>query len=142
MTQTLSLQEFAARVRCLEGEIADEKGEFTLFVVIKTDAFASPYEFELLVSAPWFGADKWETWRFFNDRIRQRWGPEAPIPRVTPLQSSGVRVRGITQSLPEIVHGHLELSTWTVFTNVEEEAVRYAVVITSRRDHEAALLRD
>jgi hypothetical protein len=143
MTKTLPLRELGARLRCLEGEIAKEKGEFTLFALVQTDII--PWDqFELLVSAPWLVIEGWQTQKFFHNLIRERLGPEVSISiaGVTPLHPSDARVKGITQSLPEVEHGLLEWSTWTLFTDVDEDAVRYAVVITSRRDQQAVLLRD
>ncbi len=118
----------------LERLIAKEKGEFTLFALLEREDL--PDQWDLVVSAPWFGSNYKETVDYFTDQIQLHLGSAVlvALSRLVVLNPSDPRIQAITGSIPAVEHGEVELRDRQLFG----ADFRHAIVITSRAQDRAA----
>ncbi len=117
-------------------EIADRKGEFTLFALfMRADA---PGTWDLVVSAPWIERDRLKTTREFVRLLVQSIGEEAlqQFSRVAAVESDHPAVKFILDNLP-VDDDELRVRSTDLFGLQIEEAI----IFRARRpqDHQNAL---
>ena len=100
----------------LEQDIANEKGEFSLFGLFLREEAQDKWD--LLVAAPWLATDKKEGLRYLADRVRAALDPEEvlSISRVVILDSGDPTLESIRKAV-DVRHGKVELKD-TSFSGV------------------------
>lgn len=121
-------EETREKMRSLEQEISQEKGNFLLFgLFLRTDA---QDKWDLLVSAPWLEKDKKSGLEFLIKRIDSMLDSEEilAISRIVVLEQGDPVLEAINKAI-SVQHGKVEVADST-FSGVE---IAQAVISTSSR---------
>ena len=112
----------------LESQIAADKGGFTLFApFMREDA---PDRWDLIVSAPWTGADKQRAVNYFVTEIKSRLGEPGltSLSRIVVVDPQDAAVQAINRAI-QIEHGTVEVRD----SNFFGLPIKHAYIITSKR---------
>src|SRR5262245_5686272 len=120
--------ELIEKFRDLEARVAEAKGSFALFALFMREDV--PDRWDLMVSAPWIGADRRGAVDYFVDQIKQQLGEEAltTLARIVVVDSEAQAVRALN-ALVDIEHGGVEVRNTDIFGL----SIKYAFIITSKR---------
>jgi hypothetical protein len=97
------MQELLNKLRDSAGEIATEKGEFTLFALLqREDAVGGKWD--LVVAAPWIGEGRLETLKYLAGRITPRLSLEEllSLSKMVTVFPNDEPVRRLIQAFPVI----------------------------------------
>jgi hypothetical protein len=119
---------FPANFSRLESQIAQEKGDFTLFALFMREDV--PDRWDLIVSAPWVGDDKQAAVSYLVDQIKSRLGEQdlTQLARIVFLDPNSVAVQSLNRAI-QIEHGNVEVKD----SNFFGLAIKQAYIITSKR---------
>lgn len=129
----MTASEVTEKFARLESQIAQEKGDFTLFALfMREDA---PDRWDLIVAAPWVGDDKQGAVNYLVDQIKSRLGEETltSLARIVPIDSGHVAVQNLNRAI-HTEHGSVEVRDSTFFGL----PIKQAYFITSKRPPAAA----
>lgn len=123
MTVTNLIEKFAR----LEAEIAQERGDFTLFALFMREDV--PDRWDLIISAPWVGEDKRGAVDYLIDQIKSKLGKEDLIwlSRIVPVDPEDVEVQDLNRTI-QVEHGNVEVRD----SNFFGLAIKRAHIITSK----------
>jgi len=113
----------------IEKEIAEERGEFSLFALFLRED--SPDRWDLVVAADWFGGDQKRTLDYFAKKLKSRLRlvELIKISRIILLQPNEASVKSILQAF-EVEHGCVEVRD-SVFFGLH---IKRGYIITSKRE--------
>ncbi len=102
------MNELTEKVRCVEADIAREKGALNLFALFEREDLYDRWD--LVVSAPWARHDL-PTLRYIADVIKRHLAPEdmVSLARIVVLPASEDPVRSINERY-DVEHGKVELN--------------------------------
>lgn len=123
------MKELVAKLRSLEKEIAEEKGDFTLFALfLREDA---PDRWDLVVSAPWFGRNEKATLDYFASKVKSRLKVSEllMLSRIVLISPSDPSL-GAVHTAVKVKGGEVEMSDRSFFGL----PIKHAYIITSRRE--------
>ena len=123
------MKELVAKLRSLEQEIAEEKGDFSLFAVFLREDV--PNRWDLVVSAAWFGPNEKSTLDYLVDKIRSRLKESEllMLSRIVLVCASDPSLKAI-HSAVKVEHGEVEISNSSFFGLL----IKQAYIITSKRE--------
>lgn len=122
------MKNLVGKFQSLEQEIANEKGDFTLFALFLREDV--PDRWDLVVSAPWFGTNEKNTLDYLVSKVRSRL-KEAELlmlSRIILVSASDPALRAIHKAV-SIEHGTVEISNSHFFGLM----IKQAYIITSKR---------
>lgn len=124
---TSALDSLLGRLRLLEKEISEEKGEFTLFGLFLREE--SQDRWDVVAAAPWFADNKVAALGFLSKRIKDALEPGELllVSRVIPITSKD-RFLSAVRSLVEVNHGCERLEDVVL----GDLPIKRAYVITSK----------
>ena len=124
MTVTELTENFAR----LESELAQEKGDFTLFALFMREDV--PDRWDLIVSAPWVGEDKQAAVSYLVGQIKSRLGEDdlTRLSRIVVVDPEDAAVQNLNRTI-HVEHGNVEV--WD--NNFFGLAIKHAQIITSKR---------
>lgn len=119
--------ELASNFTRLESRIAEEKGDFALFALFLREDV--PDRWDLIVSAPWVGADREAALKFFVDEIRSFLGPQelTALSRIVIVDPNDAAVQNLNRAI-KVEHGGTEVSDRNFFGL----PIKHAYIITSK----------
>lgn len=123
------MKELVAKLRSLEEEIAEEKGDFFLFAVfLREDA---PNRWDLVVSAPWFGRNEKATLDYLVSKVKSRLKPSEllMLSRIVLVSPSDPSLRAVHTAV-KVKRGEVEISDSSFFGL----PIKHAYIITSKRE--------
>jgi len=111
----------------LEAEIAQEKGDFTLFALFMREDV--PDRWDLIISAPWVAEDKQGAVDYLVAQIKSRLGKEhlTCLSRIVPADPDHVAVQDLNRAI-HVEHGNVEVNDRNFFGL----AIKRAHIITSK----------
>ncbi len=111
----------------VEGDVAKKQGDLTLFALFERDDL--PDRWDLVVAAPWLGADDRAALEIIADEIQRVIGSQVMVAlsRIVVLLPSDARVRAINQAV-RVEHGKIDVNNSAFFGF----PVRRAIIITSK----------
>ena len=111
----------------LEAEIAQEKGDFTLFALFMREDV--PDRWDLIVSAPWVGEDKRGAVDYLVGQIKSRLdaGVLTHLSRIVPVDPQDAAVQDLNRAI-QVEHGNVEVND----SNFFGLAIKRAHIITSK----------
>ena len=124
----MTVAELTEKFARLESQIAQERGDFTLFALFMREDV--PDRWDLIVSAPWVGEDKRGAVDYLIGQIKSKLGKEDLIclSRIVPVDPEDVAVQDLNRAI-HVEHGDVEVRD----TNFFGLAVKHAHIITSKR---------
>jgi hypothetical protein len=120
---------FIDKLRALEKEIAQERGDFVLFALVQREE-TMPGRWDLLVSAPWFEKNEKATLDYLAEKLNATLSAQEmiQISRIILFPPDDPRLQEFKHRVKRpVVHGNVELSRWT-FSNMP---VSHAHIVTS-----------
>jgi hypothetical protein len=117
------------KLRTLEQEIAQERGDFILFALVQRED-TMPNRWDLLLSAPWFEQDEKATLTYLAGKLNTALSPQemVQISRMIVFPPEDPRLQEIKQKIKRpILHEDVEISQWT-FSSMP---VSHAHIVTS-----------
>jgi hypothetical protein len=124
--------DFIDKLVTIEEAIAAEKGDFVLFAVVQREE--APNRWDLLLSAPWFGAEDKETLDFIVSKLKGILTPQEMVllSRIVLFPPNDPRVNEIQKRIQKpVTHGHVELSEW----ELAGMPVSHAHIVTAAEEH-------
>ena len=124
----MTAPEFTDKFAELESHIAEEKGDFALFALfMREDA---PDRWDLIVAAPWAGADKQSAVNYLIGQIKSRLGEQGlpSLARIVVIDPEDAAVQALNRAI-QIEHGRVEVRD----SNFFGLPVKHAYIITSKR---------
>ncbi len=120
--------DLSEKFRDLESRIAAEKGGFALFALLMREDV--PDRWDLMVSAPWVGADKRAAVDYFVNQIKSQLGEQdlTSLARIVVVDPQDSAVKAFN-GLVEIEHGGVEVRD----SNLFGLPIKQALIITSKR---------
>ena len=121
-------RDLSEKFRALESRIATEKGGFVLFALLMREDV--PDRWDLMVSAPWVGADKRAAVDYLVNQIKVQLGQQdlTSLARIVVVDPHDSAVKAFN-GLVDIEHGGVEVRD----SNLFGLPVKYAFIITSKR---------
>ncbi len=122
------MNERVERLRQMEREISDEKGEFYLFGVFLREE--APDTWDLVVAAPWAMTDQKEVYRYLASKVQEHFSTQelAQLSRIVIVNPDNPGLDAITRAVVT-QHGAAEVKNCSFF-GLE---IKHAYIITSRR---------
>ena len=122
------MRSFVNKLLVLEREISSQRGDFALFALFLREDV--PDKWDLVVAAPWFGADDRKTLDYLSQKIRSRLKPQEllTISRIVVVGPSDPSVKAIQRVL-SVEHGAAEFKNCNFFGL----QIKQAYIITSKR---------
>jgi len=98
------MRELADKFVALEREIADERGEFTLFALFLREDVDNKWD--VVVSAPWFGGEEKRELDYFANKIQSRLRPEelVMLSRIVLAEPNSEAVKTVNRAI-SVGHG-------------------------------------
>jgi hypothetical protein len=121
------MRELADKFAALEREIAEQRGDFTLFALfLREDA---ENKWDVIVSAPWFGGDERNVLDYLVQKIQSRLRPDelVTLSRIVPIEPNNEAVKAVNKSI-NVEHGMVEVLDSDFFGL----QIKHAYIITSR----------
>ncbi len=120
--------ELSEKFRALESRIAQDKGGFVLFALFMREDV--PDRWDLIVSAPWVGANKREAVDYFVNQIKSQLGEQdlTSLSRIVVVDPEDAAVQAFNRAV-EIEHGGVEVRD----SNFFGLPIKHAFIITSKR---------
>jgi hypothetical protein len=120
--------DLSEKFRALESRIATEKGGFTLFALLMREDV--PDRWDLMVSAPWVGADKRAAVDYLVNQIKVQLGQQdlTSLARIVVVDPQDSAVKAFN-GLVDTEHGGVEVRD----SNLFGLPVKHAFIITSKR---------
>jgi len=124
----MTVAELTERFARLESEVAQEKGDFTLFALFMREDV--PDRWDLIASAPWVGEDKQAAVSYLVGQIKSRLGEQdlTHLSRIVLVDPEDAAVQSLNRAI-HVEHGNVEVRD----SNFFGLAVRHAQIITSKR---------
>lgn len=116
------------KIKEIEQEVSDEKGEFSLFALfLREDAEES---WDLLVSAPWIENNKEESLKYIANKVQEKLSSDeiVKISRIVIIDDKNPALSAIQKAM-HVEHGLAEIKD-SVFFGLP---VKHAFLITSKR---------
>lgn len=123
------MNQLVEKLRCLEEEISEKRGEFSLFALLLRED--SPNKWDLVVSASWFGSDKKKTLDYLAKMLRSRLTSEEllTLSRIVFIEESDPMLDAFHRAF-QALHKPMELLDCNLFGL----QIKHAYIITSRRN--------
>lgn len=120
--------ELSEKFRRLESSIAEDQGGFTLFALFMREDV--PDRWDLIVSAPWVGANKREAVDYLVNQIKSRLGEQdlTSLARIVVVDPEDSAVQELNRAV-QIEHGGVEVRD----SNFFGLPIKHAFIITSKR---------
>lgn len=120
--------DLAGQFARLESEVSRHKGEFALFALFQREEV--PGRWDLIVSAPWIGADKNAAVDYFVDQIKSYLGPDklTVLSRIVIVSPENSAVEALNRAI-HVEHGNTEVRD----SNFFGLPIKHAFIITSKR---------
>ena len=124
----MSVADLAQKFTALESTIAEEKGAFALFALFLREDV--PDRWDLIVSAPWVGADKKGAVSYLIAEIKSRLGDRdlTNLSRIVVVDPQETEVQNLNRAF-QIEHGGIEVRDSSFFGL----PVKHAYIIPSKR---------
>ena len=123
------MKELVEKLRLLETEISQKKGDFSLFAMfLREDA---QNKWDLVASAPWFWTDKKKTLDYLAKKLRSRLTSDEllTLSRIVLIEDSDPMLHGVQQAF-QAHHTPIEVQD----SNLFGLQIQHAYIITSRRN--------
>ncbi len=129
----MTVAELTEKFTRLESQIAQEKGDFTLFALFMREDV--PDRWDLIVSAPWLGDDKRAAVSYLVDQIKSKLGERdlTNLSRIVLIDPKDVAVENLNRAI-HVEHGSVEVRD----SNFFGLPIKHAYIITSKRPPAAA----
>jgi hypothetical protein len=117
------------KLRMLEQEITQERGNFLLFALVQREE-TMPNRWDLLLSAPWFGQDEKATREYLAEKLNTVLSPQemVQISRMILFPPEDPRLEEVRRKVKRTVsHEDVEISQWTF----SDMPVSHAHIVTS-----------
>lgn len=123
------MKELIDKLRLLETEISQKKGEFSLFALLLREEAQNKWD--LVASASWFWSDKKKTLDYLAKKLRSRLTSEELImlSRIVLIEESDPTLQALHRAL-QVQHTPTEVQDCNFFGL----QIRHAYVITSKRN--------
>ena len=124
----MTTPELVERFARLETEIANEKGDFSLFALFMREEV--PDRWDLMVSAFWTGADNTAAVDYLVAQIKSKLGDGdlVSLSRIVVIDPEDAAVRMLNRNV-HVEHGNVEVRD-SIFSGL---AIKQAYIITSNR---------
>ena len=124
----MTVTELTENFSRLESELAQEKGDFTLFALFMREDV--PDRWDLIVSAPWVGEDKQAAVSYLVSQIKLRLGEDdlTRLSRIVVVDPEDAAVQNLNRAI-HVEHGNVEV--WD--NHFFGLAIKHAQIITSKR---------
>jgi hypothetical protein len=121
------MNQLTDKVRLVERDIAEEKGQFNLFALLEREDLSDRWD--LVMSAPWAKQEE-STLRYIVDVLKRHLEPSDMtfLARIVILDATRDPVRAINENY-SVEHGRIELNDPAQFGL----PVKHGYIITSRR---------
>lgn len=123
------MKEFIDKLRLVESEIAQRKGDFSLFaLVLREDA---QDKWNLIASAPWFWHDKKKTLDYLAKKLRSRLTSDEllALSRIVLIEESDPTLHALQQSF-QVHKAPIEVQDCNLFGL----QIHHAYIIASKRN--------
>jgi hypothetical protein len=123
------MKEFIDKLRLLETEISQKKGDFSLFaLLLREDA---QNKWDLVASASWFWSDKKKTLDYLAKQLRSRLTSDEllTLSRIVLIDESEPMLHALQQAF-QVHHTPVEVQDCNLFGL----QIQHAYIITSRRN--------
>ena len=127
------MKEFIDKLRLLETEISQKKGDFSLFaLLLREDA---QNKWDLVASAPWFWSDKLRTLDYLAKKLRSRLTSDEflSLSRIVLIEESDPTLHALQQAF-QVHHTPIEVQDCNLFGL----QIQHGYIITSRRNGSAS----
>ncbi len=123
----MTATEIANNFARLESRIAQKKGDFTLFALFLREDV--PDRWDLIVSAPWVGADRDAAVNYFVDEIKSFLGTQdlTALSRILIVDPNDAAVQALNRAI-KVEHGSAEVRDSSFFGL----PIKHAYIITSK----------
>jgi hypothetical protein len=122
------MKKLVDKLRLLETEISQKKGDFSLFALLLRED--SPNRWDLVVSAPWFWIDKKKTLDYLAKQLRSRLTSDEilSLSRIVLIEESNPGLHALQQAFL-VHHTPIEVQDCNLFGL----QIQHGYIITSRR---------
>ena len=123
------MKELIDKLRQLETEISQKKGDFSLFALfLREDA---QNKWDLVASAPWFWSDKKKTLDYLSKKLRSRLTSDEflTLSRIVLIEESDPTLHALQQAF-QVHHTPIEVQGCNLFGL----QIQHAYIITSMRN--------
>ena len=123
------MKEFIDKLRLLETEISQKKGDFSLFaLLLREDA---QNKWDLVASASWFWSDKMKTLDYLAKKLRSGLTSDEflTLSRIVLIEESDPTLHALQQAF-QVHHTPIEVQDCNLFGL----QIQHAYIITSRRN--------
>ncbi len=123
------MKELVDKLRLLETEISQKKGEFSLFALLLREEAQNKWD--LVASAPWFWSDKKKTLDYLAKKLRSLLTSDELImlSRIVLIEESDPMLQAFHRAL-QVQHTPTEVQDCNFFGL----QIKHAYIITSRRN--------
>ena len=123
------MKELVDKLRLLETEISQKKGDFSLFALLLRED--SPNRWDLVVSAPWFWSDKKKTLDYLAKQLRSRLTSDEilSLSRIVLIEESNPGLHALQQAF-HVHHTPTEFQDCNLFGL----QIQHGYIITSKRN--------
>jgi hypothetical protein len=124
----MTITELASNFTRLESRIAENKGDFALFALFLREDV--PDRWDLIVSAPWVGADRQGALNYLVNEIKSFLGPQdlTALARIVVVDPNDAAVQNLNRAI-RVEHGTAEVRD----SNFFGLPIKHAYIITSKR---------
>ena len=122
------ISKLVAKLRAVEAEISKQRGSFTLFALFLREE--APNRWDLVASAPWFGASEKKTLDYLVKKLKTRLGESEMLllSRIVLVDESNPSLDPIHRTV-QVEHGEFEVND-SVYSGLQ---IKHAFFITSKR---------
>ena len=124
----MTITELASNFTRLESRIAENKGDFALFALFLREDV--PDRWDLIVSAPWVGADRQGALNYLVNEIKSFLGPQdlTALARIVVVDPNDAAFQNLNRAI-RVEHGTAEVRD----SNFFGLPIKHAYIITSKR---------
>jgi hypothetical protein len=123
------MKEIIDKLRLLETEISQKKGEFSFFALFLREEAQDKWD--LIASASWFGSDKKKTLEYLAKKLRSRLTSDEllMLSRIVLIEEADPRLQAVYQAF-QVQYAPIEVQDCNLFGL----QIKHAYIIASRRN--------